>query len=154
VSRGIEQVRVPEADICLSCFLPWLAEVDLLVGTVNAFDHGLATMDEADELAEEMFYAAERLRVRGDLHAAKAASKAKAEAEEAAKEERDVAKDCYKRALKIARDQKSKAFELRTTLSMCKNGFCGVQDLKPLLEDMVGEDHDMREARMMLGLAL
>ena len=154
VSRGIEQVRIPEADICLSCFLPWLAEVDLVVGTVNAFDHGLATMDEADELAEETFYAAERLRVRGDLHAAKAASKAKAEAEEAAKEERDAARDFYKRALKIARDQKSKAFELRTTLSMCKNGFCGVQDLKPLLEDMVGEDHDMGEARMMLGLAL
>jgi tetratricopeptide (TPR) repeat protein len=153
VLRGIEQVRVPEADICLSCFLPWLAEVDLVVGTVDAFDHGLATMDEADELAKETFYAAERLRVRGELHAAKAASKAKAEAEEAAKEEREIAKDCYTRALKIARDQKSKAFELRTTLSMCKNGFCGVQDLKPLLEDVVGEDHDMREARMMLGLA-
>ena len=69
VSRGIEQVRAPEADICLSCFLPWLAEVHLLVGNV---DEGLATMREAHELAEETFYAAERLRVEGDLRAANA----------------------------------------------------------------------------------
>ena len=67
VSRGIEQVRAPEADICLSCFLPWLAEVHLLVGNV---DEGLATMREAHELAEETFYAAERLRVEADLRAA------------------------------------------------------------------------------------
>ena len=53
VSLGIEQVRAPEADICLSCFLPWLAEVHLLVGNV---DEGLATMREAHELAEETFY--------------------------------------------------------------------------------------------------
>ena len=68
VSRGIEQVRAPEADICLSCFLPWLAEVHLLVGNV---DEGLATMREAHELAEETFYAAERLRVEADLRAAR-----------------------------------------------------------------------------------
>ena len=49
----------------------------MLVGNV---DEGLATMREAHELAEETFYAAERLRVEGDLHAAKAAVKAKAEA--------------------------------------------------------------------------
>ena len=67
VSRGIEQVRAPEADICLSCFLPWLAEVHLLVGNV---DEGLATMREAHELAEETFYAAERWRVEADLRAA------------------------------------------------------------------------------------
>ena len=44
---------------------------------------------------------------------------------------------------------------MRTTLSMCKNNLCGVHDLRPLLERMVGtsEDHDLREARMMLGLA-
>ena len=36
---------------------------------------------------------------------------------------------------------------------MCKNRLCGVQDLQPLLERMVGtEDHDLREARMMLTL--
>ena len=137
VSRGIEQVRAPEADICLSCFLPWLAEVHLLVGNV---DEGLATMREAHELAEETFYAAERLRVEADLRAAVDLAGAAA---------------CYARALETARHQGSIAFELRTTLSMCKNGLCGIQDLQPLLARMVGtsEDHDLREARMMLGLA-
>ena len=137
VSRGIEQVRAPEADICLSCFLPLLAEVHLLVGNV---DEGLATMREAHELAEETFYAAERLRVEADLRAAVDLAGAAA---------------CYARALETARHQGSIAFELRTTLSMCKNSLCGVQDLQPLLERMVGtsEDHDLREARKMLRLA-
>ena len=137
VSLGIEQVRAPEADICLSCFLPWLAEVHLLVGNV---DEGLATMREAHELAEETFYAAERWRVEADLRAAVDLAGAAA---------------CYARALETARHQGSIAFELRTTLSMCKNSLCGVQDLQPLLERMVGtrEDHDLSEARMMLSLA-
>jgi class 3 adenylate cyclase/tetratricopeptide (TPR) repeat protein len=137
VSRGIEQVRAPEADVCLSCFLPWLAEVHLLVGNV---DEGLATMREAHELAEETFYDAERLRVEADLRAAIDLAGAAA---------------CYARALETARHQGSIAFELRTTLSMCKNRLCDVQDLQPLLERMVGtsEDHDLRKARMMLGLA-
>ncbi len=137
VSRGIEPVRAPEADICLSCFLPWLAEVHSLVGNV---DEGLATMREAHELAEETFYAAERLRVEADLRVAV---------------DRAGAVACYARALETARQQRSLAFELRTTLSMCKNGLCGVQDLQPLLERMGGtrEDHDVSEARMMLSLA-
>ena len=131
VSRGIEQVRAPEADICLSCFLPWLAEVHLLVGNV---DEGLATMREAHELAEETFYDAERLRVEGDLHAAKAAAKPEVEARKAAA---DAAKHCYEQALETSRHQGSVAFELRTTLSMCKNNLCGVHELRPLLERMV-----------------
>jgi len=59
------------------------------------------------------------------------------------------------RALETARHQGSIAFELRTTLSMCKNSLCGVQELQPLLERMVGtsEDQDLREARKMLALA-
>jgi class 3 adenylate cyclase/tetratricopeptide (TPR) repeat protein len=138
VSRGIEQVRAPEADVCLSCFLPWLAEVYLLVGNV---DEGLATMREAHELADETFYDAERLRVEGDLRAAIDLAGAAA---------------CYARAIETARHQGSIAFELRTTLSMCKNRLCDVQDLQPLLKRMVGtsEDHDLREARMMLGRAV
>ena len=136
VSRGIEQLRAPEADICLSCFLPWLAEVHLLVGNV---DEELATMREAHELAEETFYDAERLRVEADLRATIDLAGAAA---------------CYARALETARHQGSIAFELRTTLSMCKNRLCDVQALQPLLERMVGtEDHDLREARMMLDLA-
>ena len=137
VSRGIERVRAPEADVCLSCFLPWLAEMHLLVGNI---DEGLATMREAHELAEETFYAAERLRVEGDLRAAV---------------DRAGATACYARALETARHQGSIAFELRTTLSMCKNRLCDVQDLQPLLTRIVGtiEDHDLREARKMLGLA-
>src|SRR5215510_2347929 len=47
------------------------------------------------------------------------------------------------------------AFELRTTLSMCKNNLCGVRDLQPLLERMVGtsKDHYLGKACMMLDLA-
>ena len=97
-------------------------------------------MREAHELAEETFYAAERWRVEGDLRAAVDLSGAAA---------------CYARALETARHQGSIAFELRTTLSMCKNSLCGVHDLRPLLERMVGtrDDHDVSEARMMLSLA-
>ena len=137
VSRGIEQVRAPEADICLSCFLPWLAEIHFLVGNT---DEGLAAMREAHELAVETFYAAERWRLEGDLRSASDPSGAAA---------------CYERARKTARAQGSIAFELRTTLSMCKNGLCGVENLQPLVERMVGtnEDHDLREARVMLGPA-
>jgi tetratricopeptide (TPR) repeat protein len=136
VSRGIEQVRAPEADVCLSCFLPWLAEMHLLVGNI---DEGLATMREAHELAKETFYTAERLRVEGDLRAAVDPA---------------GAATCYARALETARHQGSIAFELRTTLSMCKNRLCDVENLQPFLKRMVGtvEDHDLRETRMMLGL--
>ena len=138
VSRGVERVRAPEADVCLSCFLPWLAEVYLRVGNV---DEGLATIREAHELAVETFYDAERLRVEGDLRAAIDLADAAA---------------CYARALETARHQGSIAFELRTTLSMCKNRLCDVEDLQPLLKRMVdtSEDHDLREAHMMLGRAV
>jgi len=97
-------------------------------------------MREAHEVAEETFYAAERFRVEGDLRAAV---------------DRAGAAACYARALETARHQGSMAFELRTTLSMCKNRLCDVQELQPLLKRMVGaiEDHDLREARKMLGLA-
>jgi hypothetical protein len=84
--------------------------------------------------------------VKGDLHAAK--------------DELDTAMHCYEQALKIARDEKhdgkneAKAFELRTMISICKRGLCDVQHLKPLVEHMVGEDHDLKEARRMLGLAV
>src|SRR5262249_2504447 len=131
MSRGIEQVRAPEADICLSCFLPWLAEVHLLAGNV---EQGLATMREAHELAEETFYEAERWRVEGDLRTAI---------------DLPGAADCYARALETARLQGSVAFELRTTLSMCNNKLCGPHELRSLLERMVDtrEDHDLSEAR-------
>jgi predicted ATPase/class 3 adenylate cyclase len=136
VSRGIEQVRAPEADICLSCFLPWLAEVHLLVGNV---DEGLAAMREAHELAEETFYAAERWRLEGDIRAAIDPSGASA---------------CYARSLETARLQGSLAFELRTTLSMCNINLCGARELRPLLERMRGtyEDHDVSDAREILSL--
>jgi class 3 adenylate cyclase/tetratricopeptide (TPR) repeat protein len=143
MSQGIEKVRGPEADICVSCFLPWLAEVYLGVGKL---DEGFMIMREADEFAQEKFYEAERWRVKGDLHAAK--------------DELDTAMHCYEQALKIARDEKhdgkneAKAFELRTMISICKRGLCDVQHLKPLVEHMVGEDHDLKEARRMLGLAV
>lgn len=88
----------------------------------------------------QKFYAAGRLRVKAELRAAVDLAGAAA---------------CYARALETARHQGSIAFELRTTLSMCKNSLCGVQDLQPLRERMVGtsEDHDPREARKMLRLA-
>ena len=39
---------------------------------------------------------------------------------------------------------------------MCKNSLCGVQDLQPLLERMLGtsEDHDLMEARKIKMLRL
>ena len=155
--EGIKQVRGPEADICLSCFLPFLAEVHLSAGKL---DEGFTIMREADEFAQEKFYGVERWRMKGDLHAANARAKAEGGAEEAAKEW-DIAKECYAQALKVAHKGKNeaKAFELRTVISMCKNGFCGVEDLRPILERMGGEDHDFedhdfKEARRMLGLSV
>jgi len=143
MSQGIKLVRDPEADICVGCFLPWFAEAYLRVGK---FDEGLAIMREADEFAMEKFYDAERWRLKGDLHMAK--------------DDVNSAKHCYQQALKIARDDErdgeneAKAFELRTTISMCKNGLSDVQRLRPLVEHMVGEDHDLKEARRMLGVAV
>src|SRR5262249_30022934 len=79
--EGIKMVRGPEADICLSCFLPWLAEACLSAGKL---DEGIAIMREADEFAQEKFYEGERWRVKGDLHAANASSRAESGAEKAA----------------------------------------------------------------------
>jgi class 3 adenylate cyclase/tetratricopeptide (TPR) repeat protein len=156
MSEGIKMVRGPEADICLSCFLPWLAEAYLLAGKL---DEGITIMREADEFAQEKFYEGERWRVKGDLYSASARSKAERGVEEATKEW-DIAKECYAQALKVAHKGKNeaKAFQLRTMISMCKNGFCGVEGLQPLLERMGGEDHDfedhdLNEARRMLGLS-
>jgi class 3 adenylate cyclase/tetratricopeptide (TPR) repeat protein len=143
MSLGIKEVRGPDADICVGCFLPWFAEVYLRVGK---FEEGLEIMREADEFAMEKFYDAERWRVKGDLHMAK--------------DDVNSAKHCYEQALKIARDDEhdgkneAKAFELRTAISMCKNGLSDVRHLRPLVEHMVGKDHDLKEARRMLGLAV
>ena len=97
MKRGITQVRAPGADVCLSCFLPWIADVHLRLGNI---DEGLATMREAHELAEETFYGAERWRLEGDLRSAT---------------DRSGAATCYARSLETARHQGSLAFELRAT---------------------------------------
>jgi len=97
--EGMERVRLTDADICLSCFLPWLAEVYLLTGDL---DKGIECIQEAFATAQEAFYQAERLRIKAQLYA---------------HSNKEHALEMLKESIDISKSKGNKSLQLRSTLA-------------------------------------
>lgn len=89
-----------DAGICLSCFLPWLAEG---LGRVGEVDEALKVIEKAHEVTTEHFYDAERLRIEGEL---------------CATSDRDRARRCFQGAIETSRKTGMKSLELRAALAL------------------------------------
>ena len=107
VGEGINSMRqaMPlieqtDAGICLSCFLPWLAEGLWRAGEV---EEGLKVIERAHNLASERFYDAERLRIEGELRSGLDPA---------------GARRCFDNALKISSRAGMKSIELRAGLAL------------------------------------
>jgi class 3 adenylate cyclase/tetratricopeptide (TPR) repeat protein/anti-anti-sigma regulatory factor len=100
--RGMPLIEDTDAEICLSCFLPWLAEGLARLGEI---EEGLKVIRKSHESASERFYDAERLRIEGELRA---------------RHDRDGAKRCFQGAIETSRKGGMKNFELRAALALCK----------------------------------
>jgi class 3 adenylate cyclase/tetratricopeptide (TPR) repeat protein len=100
MKQGMPLIEDTDAEICLSCFLPWLAEG---LGRVGEIDEGLEIIRSAHESAQEHFYDAERLRVEGELRA---------------KIDPDGAGRCFESAIETSRKTGMKSLELRAALAL------------------------------------
>ena len=97
--EGMERVRLTDAGICLSCFLPWLAEAYLLTGDL---DKGIDCIEEAFATAQETFYRPERLRIQAQLYAHSS---------------KEHALELFNESIDISKSRGDKSLELRSTLA-------------------------------------
>ncbi len=107
--QAIESLRAQGVMLAMTWYLAMLGEVFGLAGRST---EGLETIAEALALVErtgERNYKAEIWRIKGELVLQAAASDAEVEAE-----------DCYHQALKIARRQSAKSWELRAATSLAR----------------------------------
>jgi tetratricopeptide (TPR) repeat protein len=100
MKRAFSLIEDAHAGICLSCFLPWLAEG---LGRMGEVEEALRVIEKAHECSTEHFYDAERLRIEGELSAGL---------------DRERARDCFRRAIEASRKAGMKSFELRALLAM------------------------------------
>lgn len=87
-----------------------LASLAEVCGQARRMEEGLAILDDAlaaVHRSAERFYEAEIHRIRGELLLLQGADEAEAEA-------------CFQRAIKIARQQSARMWELRATVSLCR----------------------------------
>jgi serine phosphatase RsbU (regulator of sigma subunit) len=105
--KGLDAYRATGAGLGLPYYLSILGEAFTQTGR---FDDARRTLDEALTLVQkndERFQEAELHRLRGELHFAETNDEVAAEA-------------CFSRALEIARSQRSRAWELRATVSFAR----------------------------------
>ena len=108
IRKGLNFYRSTGAGLAVPFYLSVLAQA---FGKAGQLDEGLATVAEAFDVAhknEDLFQEAEIHRIKGDLLLAKSAHNAEA------------AEACFHQALEIARRQQSKAWELRSTMSLAR----------------------------------
>ncbi len=107
LQNGLEAYRATGAGLGLPYYMSLLLEAFTKAGR---FEDARRAFEEAGDLIEkndERFQEAELHRLRGELHLAESNNQVAAE-------------ECFRRALKIAREQRSKSWELRTTLSLAR----------------------------------
>ena len=110
--QGLSDYRATGEKLGQSLFLTVLAEVYRKTGQVEA---GLSLLTEALVIANqsgERLYEAEIYRLKGEL-----LLKAKAKRRKASYESPE---DCFLKAIRLARLQQAKIFELRATMSLCR----------------------------------
>jgi len=99
MKRAFLLIEDAHAGICLSCFLPWLAEG---LGRMGEVEEALRVIEKAHECSTEHFYDAERLRIEGELSAGI---------------DPDRARDCFRRAIEASSKAGMTSFELRALLA-------------------------------------
>ena len=100
MKQAFSLIEDAHAGICLSCFLPWLAEG---LGRMGEVEEALKVIEKAHECATEHFYDAERLRIEGQLCAGT---------------DRDRARRCFQRAIETSQKAGMKSLELRAALTL------------------------------------
>lgn len=107
LQKGLDAYRATGAGLGLTYYLCLLGEAFLQAGR---YEEARLNLEEALGLVEkndERFQEAELRRLRGELHLAEANDEAAAE-------------ECFQRALATAREQHSRAWELRATMSLAR----------------------------------
>lgn len=103
---GLDVFRRTGANLSLCHFLSMFSEAHLLAGNT---DEAMRSIDEALEASARngnTFFLAEIYRLRGEILLAR--------------HQPDEAESCFNHSLRIARDQRAKSWELRTTMSLSR----------------------------------
>ena len=107
LTRGLEAYRATGAGLALPYYLSILGDANIQVGRLDdareALDEGLAIAEQSDELCQK----AELYRLKGELALRTGSQNGNAE-------------QYFRRAIGTARDQLSKAWELRATTSLAR----------------------------------
>ena len=98
--QGMPLIEDTDAEICLGCFLPWLAEG---LGHAGEIEEGLKVLRRAQATATDHFYDAERLRIEGQLRT---------------NIDRDEARRCFRAAIDASQKASMKSLELRAALAL------------------------------------
>jgi tetratricopeptide (TPR) repeat protein len=98
IQQGLTLWRQRNGTFFLARNLAKLAEYQLRAGRLEPARASLAEAEHLTETSDEKMYLAEIVRLRGQLRQAE--------------ERRDEAKECFKRAIGLARDQQARLFEL------------------------------------------
>ena len=140
MKQSMPLIEDTDAEICLGCFLPWLAEG---LGRAGEIKEGLKVLRRAQASATDHFYDAERLRIEGQLRT---------------NIDGDEARRCFQAAIDVSRKASMKSLELRAALAL--HDFQLSQDEKVDLRALFGhlqpwiegeaQNAEMRRARELL----
>jgi predicted ATPase len=106
--KGLRDLRATGTSLDLTLHLGFLGSAYAQAGR---FEESLQTLDEGLAVAgrnDERFYEAELYRQQGELYLARSPN------------ESAVAEDCFRKAIETARSQQSRAWELRSTMSLAR----------------------------------
>jgi predicted ATPase len=118
--QGLLGLKVLRAEVARPHFLALLAEV---LGKANQAEEGLQAVKEALEMArgnQQLTYLAELHRIKGELLLIKARMRDPQLMVDSASPEVTEAELCFNEAVKVAREQKAKAWELRACMSLAR----------------------------------
>jgi predicted ATPase len=120
MKAGLVALQSTGTELVRPHFLALLGDA---LGTASLFDEGLRVLEEAVELAhrtQEAYYLAELHRLKGELLLMQSSNlSGDAVVDENAKAVAK-AKECFHDAIRIARQQKAKSWELRASMSLAR----------------------------------
>jgi predicted ATPase len=159
IRQGMADYQATGAEVGRSHQLASLAEA---YGQVGQVEEGLAVLAEALATVNrtgERFYEAEVHRLKGELLLKGEGRSQKAGPERSRRDESP--EDCFHQAIKVARQQQAKSWELRAVMSLCRSwhsqGSPGKgEEARKLLADAYNwfsegfDTPDLKEARLLL----
>lgn len=146
IAAGYESFRATGAEVRAPAYLSLLGEAYSKVGRLDearkAFEEGLSLVEKNDDRSHE----AELHRLSGELRLAES-------------DDQSTAEECFHKAIEIARQQRSKAWELRATTSLARllNGQGRIDEARSALTAIVNSfaegagTPDLVDAKAVLG---